>query len=136
MPPTPETLDDIASLLATAAMCDGIVSTEEIERLVTIISRHSAPDAEEALDLVTGAIRQSPGDGDATAVLRRLSGRLGTRQKEDVLVMLLEVIAADGIKEARELKILADVMAAFRISDKSMQRAYDRYFTDRKRGAR
>ncbi len=132
LPADRETENAVASVLALAAMSDGIVSTEEIERLVSILRRGFALDGGTALSLITSAIHDLPAQASMGELLGKLNDVLGTRDKEDLIVMLLEVIAADGQKEAEEMEVLAHTVYGLRISQKSMQRAYERYFASRR----
>lgn len=132
--PDSEVQHQIADLLAIVATSDGSVSTEEIERLVVILQRAFGLGDGSALDLITNAIHDTPADHDPGRHLHSLASALRKDQKEDLIVMLLEVISADGIKEARELEILSDTAVALRIPDDAMDRAYRRYFEKRKGG--
>ena len=46
--------------------------------------------------------------------------------------MLLEVISADGVKEAEEMDILARTVDALGVPDRNLRRAYTRYFDARR----
>jgi hypothetical protein len=46
--------------------------------------------------------------------------------------MLLEVVAADGVKDAREISVLDKAITGLKISDASMDRAYGTYFSQRR----
>lgn len=132
LPTDHETENAIASVLALAAMSDGIVSTEEIERLVIILRREFSLDAGTALSHITDAIHGLPERSSMGRLMDELNGLLGTRNKEDFIVMLLEVIAADGRKDAQEMEVLAHTVHGLNVSQKCMQRAYLRYHSSRR----
>lgn len=132
LPRDQETEHAIASVLALAAMSDGIISTEETERLVVILRKGFALDSGAALSLITRAIHELPVRASMSDLTGDLNNLLSMRDKEDLVVMLLEVIAADGRKEAEEMEVLAHTVFGLNISQKSMQRAYSRYFASRR----
>ncbi len=88
-----------------------------------------------ALQLVCRALDDAPEAQDIAALLRNLERALDKKQKESLIVMLLEVVAADGVKDAREMSVLDKTITALKISDASMDRAYRLYFAQRKSGA-
>jgi uncharacterized tellurite resistance protein B-like protein len=132
LPANRETENAVASVLALAAMSDKSVSTEETERLVVILRKGFALEGGAALSLITRAIHDLPVHSSMGDLLVDLNRALGIRDKEDLVVMLLEVIAADGHKEAEEMEVLAHTVYGLNVSDKSLQRAYRRYFASRR----
>jgi len=132
LPRDKETEHAIASVLALAAMSDGIISTEETERLVAILRKGFALAPGAALSLITNAIHDLPARANMSDLMGELNKLLSTRDKEDLVVMLLDVIAADGRKEAQEMEVLAHTVYGLHVSQKSMQRAYSRYFASRR----
>lgn len=132
LPTSFEAESAIASVLALAAMSDGSVSTDEIERLVVILRKGFNLEGGSALKLMTDAIRDLPQRGSMSALLDELNRYLSVQNKEEVAVMILEVIAADGRKEASEMEVLAHAVYGLGLSTKSMNRAYERYFASRR----
>ena len=131
-PSSREAEQAVATVLALAALSDGSVSTEETERLVVILRKNFEVEPGTALNLITRAIDDLPGVGGMPALLQQLNTILSTRNKEALIVMLLEVIAADGRKEAEEMEVLANFVFGLRLSGKSMDRAYESYFSSRR----
>ncbi len=129
---TPETQYDVACLLAMAASSDGSIDTQESERLVTAMQHGFAVKSDAALKLVVRALDDVKQHPDVSSLLRKLQRALDKNQKETLVVMLLEVIAADNMKDAREIKLLDSAMTGLKISDQTMDRAYRRYFAQRK----
>lgn len=128
---TPETQYDVACLLAMAACSDGSIDTQETERLVAAMQRGFAVKSDATLELVVSALDDVKQHPDVSSLLRKLQRALDKGQKETLVVMLLEVIAADNVKDAREIKLLDSAMTGLKISDKTMDRAYRRYFAHR-----
>jgi uncharacterized tellurite resistance protein B-like protein len=131
-PATRDTETAVASVLALAALSDGSVSTEESERLVIILRRNFDLEAGTALALITRAIHELPVHDGMSKLLKELNSALSVRNKESLIVMLLEVIAADGRKEAEEMEVLANFVFGLGLSARSMDRAYERYFSSRR----
>ena len=125
----------IVSILTSVAHSDGSMDSEEQVRIVEIVRGHMGITAVTALDLVARASADHPDLGVSMDSCRELRGRLNSDQKDEVILMILEVISADGEKDAREMEALHNVVAALGVSDKRMSRLYDTYFS-RRRGAR
>ena len=85
-----------------------------------------------ALDLITRAIDDQLVGNDSSKLFEELNERLSTKQKEELILMLLEVIAADGEKESAEMTLLNQTVAALDISDSRLSKIYDRYFENRR----
>jgi uncharacterized tellurite resistance protein B-like protein len=86
-----------------------------------------------ALDLVSRAIDAQSMGADSPALFDELNERLTKRQKEELILMLLEVIAADGEKEASEMAVLDRAVSALRISGDRLDNIYQRYFDARRK---
>ena len=121
-----------ASLLAVAANSDGSIDSVETEKMVGVLRKRFELTSTVALDLVTRAIDElSTGDA-SRRLFDELNERLTLKQKDDLLLMVLEVIAADGEKEAREMALLDQTVTALNISDRQLSNIYDRYFEARR----
>lgn len=88
-----------------------------------------------ALPLVVRALHDAPDTQGFSTLLRNLELALDKRQKESLIVMLLEVVAADGVKDAREISVLDKAIAGLKVSDASMDRAYRSYFAQKQSAA-
>jgi uncharacterized tellurite resistance protein B-like protein len=128
---TPETQYDVACLLAIAARSDGSIATQETERLVSVLQRGFALKESTALQLMVRALEDVPDTRDISTFLKNLELTLDRKQTENLIVMLLEVVAADGVKDAREISVLDQAITALKVSDASMDRAYRSYFAQR-----
>lgn len=130
-----ETLYDAACLLATAARSDGSIATQETESLVAVLQRGFSLKGAAALELVVRAIDAARDLDDLSPLLRNLEHGLKGEQKERLMVMLLEVVAADGVKDAREIGVLDKAIAGLKLTDKSVDRAFRSYFDSRKQAS-
>jgi len=124
----------IASLLAVAAHSDGSIDSEETAKMVEVLCRHYALPTVIAMDTVMRALDQLAGRKASPELLDELNDRLTMKQKEDLVLMLLEVIAADGKKQGHEMAVLDQTVAALNISVKQLDDIYGRYFEGRRKG--
>ena len=122
----------VASLLTVAANSDGSIDSLEIEKMVAALCKRFSLTPKVALDLVSRAIDDHTGRDESPRLFDELNQRLTRKQKEELVLMLLEVIAADGEKEARELAVLDRTVSALNISDNQLSTIYTRYFENRK----
>lgn len=121
----------VASLLVVAASSDGTIDSAEIVKMTEALCRRYSLSSVVALDLVSRAIDEQS-VGDATALFSELNERLSKKQKEDLVLMLLEVIAADGEKESSEMALLDRAVSALNISGRQLDKIYQRYFDARR----
>ncbi len=121
-----------ASLLAVAANSDGSIDSAETEKMVGVLRKRFELTSTVALDLVTRAIDELSAGDASRRLFEELDDRLTLKQKDDLLLMILEVIAADGEKEAREMALLDQTVTALNVSDRQLSNIYDRYFEARR----
>lgn len=122
----------VASLLVVAANSDDSIDSRETVKMVEALCRRFALTSTVALDLVTRAIHEQALQSDSSKLFDDLNLRLTLKQKEELVLMLLEVIAADGEKEASEMAVLDQTISALKISDNQLAKIYERYFEHRK----
>jgi uncharacterized tellurite resistance protein B-like protein len=118
----------IASLLALVARSDGGVSPDENMRIVNLLSRRFKLSSDEALDLVARAADEVSGHEQLDEVVDSVNELLSRPQKEDLMFMILCVIAADDQKDAGEIKLLAKLVDSFGLPDAVMQKMYEENF--------
>ena len=118
----------IASLLALVARSDGGISPDENMRIVNLLSKRFKLRSDEALDLVARAADELPSHDQLDEVVDSVNELLSRPQKEDLIFMILCVIAADDNKDAGEMKLLAKLIESFRLPDAVMQKMYERNF--------
>ena len=120
----------VAALLIFIAKGGGEIQPEESGKMLDLREEHFRLRSSEALELLTYAISElaeRPNLGDALAELGRT---LPDQQKEDIAVMALKVIAADGRREVEEMEQFNAAVEAADISPEIVHRAFDRYFAE------
>ena len=118
----------IAALLALVARSDGGISPDEILRMVELLCKHFGLASVEALDLVTRAADVLPSHDRLDKVVDSIHEVLTRTQQEDLMFMVLCVIAADNQKDAGEMKLLVELIDGLKLSDQFMDKVYKRYF--------
>jgi uncharacterized tellurite resistance protein B-like protein len=122
----------IASLLAVAANSDGSIDSVETQKMADVLRKRFDLTSAVSVDLVKRAIDDLSAGDASRRLFDELNDRLTLKQKDDLLLMVLEVIAADGEKEAREMALLDQTVMALNISDRQLSKIYDRYFEARR----
>ena len=120
----------VASLLALVARCDGNISREETVRMVELLRSRFHLGGEEALGLVSRAANEFGSDAKLDGLIANINDELSLAQKEQLLNIVLHVIAADDRKDAREMQLLADLVKGLNIPDNILENAYESYFAD------
>ncbi|RLA26584.1 MAG: hypothetical protein DRR11_19570 [Gammaproteobacteria bacterium] len=118
----------IASLLALVARSDGGMSPDENVRIVNLLCKRFGLNSGEALDLVARTAEELPSHDQLDEVVNSVNEALTRTQKEELMFMVLCVIAADDQKDAGEMKLLAKLIDGLRLSDQFMQKIYERNF--------
>jgi uncharacterized tellurite resistance protein B-like protein len=94
------------------------------------VEQHFNLQAAESLQLLTRALTDIAENPDLVNLIRKLATILSEQDKEDVALMMLKVIAADGTKEAEEMERLSNARDVLGISPGTMHLAYTRYFDE------
>lgn len=121
----------VAALLVTVAKGDGNISESETDKMLQLVGDHFQLKSSESLELLTRAMTNLAENPDLSSLLKELSAVLTSADKEDVAVMLLKVVAADGRQHAEEMDTLSQAAEIIDISADSMHRAFDRYFDEK-----
>jgi uncharacterized tellurite resistance protein B-like protein len=121
----------VAALLISIAKSDGHISENETAKMLQLVGDHFQLKSSESLELLTRAMANLAENPDLTNLLKELSSVLTSADKEDVAVMLLKVVAADGRQDAEEMDTLSQAAEIIDISSESMHRAFDRYFDEK-----
>ena len=121
----------VAALLVSVAKGDGHISEMETDKMLQLVGEHFHLRSSESLELLTRAMSNLAENPDLNSLLVKLSTVLTSADKEDVAVMLLKVVAADGRKDAEEMEMLSKAAEIIEISPESMHNAFDRYFDDK-----
>ena len=121
----------VAALMAWVAGGDGSESAEETVLSVELLRRCYGLSGTEPLEILTQGRDRFAGKRRED-LFELLNQRYGLPEKQELIVMLLDLVAADGAKRSQELSLLADVAARLKVPDSVMSRAYEGYFEQRR----
>jgi len=131
----PESYDSqflVAALLVFVAKGDGNISEDEVKKMLQLVSEHFHLESGESLALLNRAMGDLADNPDLVGLLKELSKVLSPTEKEDIAVMLLKVIAADGIRDVDEMEMMNVAAEIIDISAEARHSAFDRYFAEQK----
>lgn len=120
----------VAALLVFVARGDGAISEKETQKMLSLVGEYFDLPSGASLALLRRAIEALSDDPRLPERLRELATILDANRKEDVAVMLLNVVAADGRKDAAEMELLQSAGEIMGITSEGMHRAFDRYFSE------
>jgi len=120
----------VAALLVFVARGSGSIEPEESAKMIDLIEEHFKLQGAESLELLTRAMSELAEKPDLTDHLVELGRTLSDREKEDIAVMALKVIAADGRREVAEMEQFSIAVEAVGVSPEIVHRAFDRYFAE------
>lgn len=129
----PETYDSqflVAALLVFVAKGDGAISDKESQKMLQLIEEHFHLHSADSLALLSRAMTDLAENPDLNSLLRELSHVLSAEEKEDIAVMLLKVIAADGRRDVDEMETMNVAAEIIEISPEARHRAFERYFAE------
>ena len=120
----------VAALLVFVARGSGQIEPEESAKMIELIEEHFHLPGPEALELLTTVIAELSDKPALATLLTGLGPTLSDSDKEEVALMGLKVVAADGHREISEMEQFNKVMASVGISPETVHRAFDRYFAE------
>lgn len=120
----------VAAMLIFIARGSGTIEPEESAKMIELIEEHFHMQGPESLELLTRAIAELTEKPELAQVLTDLGPTLSDDDKEDIAVMALKVIAADGRREVAEMEKFSQAVEAIGISPEIVHRAFDRYFAE------
>ena len=120
----------VAALLIFIARSSGQIEPEETAKMLELIEIHFKMQGSESLELLTRAMSEMAERPDLGASLAKLGSTLTEQEKEDIALMALKVIAADGRREFAEMEQFNTAVQAAGISPEIVHRAFDRYFAE------
>jgi uncharacterized tellurite resistance protein B-like protein len=120
----------VAAMLIFIARGSGTIEPEESAKMIDLIEEHFQMQGAESLELLTRAIAEMAEKPELRQVLTELGPTLSDSDKEDIAVMALKVIAADGRREVAEMEKFSQAVEAIGISPDIVHRAFDRYFAE------
>jgi len=131
----PESYDSqflVAALLVFVAKGNGNISEDESKKMLQLVSEHFHLESGESLALLNRAMGDLADNPDLGGLLKELSNVLSPTEKEDIAVMLLKVIAADGIRDVNEMEMMNVAAEIIDISAEARHNAFNRYFAEQK----
>ena len=120
----------VAALLIFIARGSGQIEPEETEKMLELIEVHFKLQGSESLELLTRAMSEMAERPDLGEALVKLGASLSDEEKEEIALMALKVIAADGRREFAEMEQFSAAVEAVGISEDIVHRAFDRYFAE------
>ena len=120
----------VAALLVHIARFGGGIEPEESAEMIQLIEQHFSMQGAESLELIRRAMSELVDKPVLPTLLVDLGRTLTDGEKEDIALMGLKVIAADGRRDVEEIEELNRAMQAIDISPESIHRAFDRYFAE------
>ena len=120
----------IAVLLVCVAKGDGAISERETEKMLNLVGDYFDIESAESLALIMRAMTDLAENPDINSLLKSLSTVLSYDEKEDVAIMLLKVVAADGKADADEMEMVRSAADIIDIPADVMHNAFDRYFAE------
>lgn len=120
----------IAVLLVCVAKGNGSISDQETQKMLELVGDHFNLESAESLALIMRAMGDLAENPDINSLLKSLSAALDDAEKEDVAIMLLKVVAADGKADADEMEMVRSAADIIDISADVMHNAFDRYFAE------
>jgi uncharacterized tellurite resistance protein B-like protein len=121
----------VAALLVFIAKSDGEISAIETQKMLELVGDHFELRSSESLEILTKAMEDQAENPDLYEILKELATNLSSADKEDFAVMMFKVVAADGMEDAEELQAVAAAAELLDISSESLQKARQRFFTER-----
>ena len=120
----------VAALLVYIARGSGRIEPEESAKMIDLIEEHFNLESPESLELLRRAIREMAENPDLGQALIDLAPTLTEGDKEEIALMALKVIAADGRRHIGEMEKFNEAVEAIGISPDIVHRAFDRYFAE------
>jgi uncharacterized tellurite resistance protein B-like protein len=120
----------VAALFIYIARGDGEISTEESAQMIELIEERYHLQGAASLELITRAMNEMVDKPQLGLLLTDLVPTLSDAEKEDIALMALKVVAADGQRQFVEMEQFNRAMEAAGIAPEIIHRAFDRYFAE------
>ena len=120
----------VAALLIYVARGSGKIEPEESAKMIELIEEHFQLQGADTLGLLTRAMSELAEKPELGGLLAELGRTLSDSEKEDIAVMALKVIAADGRREVAEMEKFNEAVESIGVSPDIVHRAFDRYFAE------
>lgn len=120
----------VAGLLVFVARGSGQIEPEESAKIVALIQDYFGMKGGEALELITTVMSDLADNPALAEPLVDLGVSLSDGDKEDIALMGLKVIAADGHRDVAEMEQFNFAMGALGVAPEVVHRAFGRYFSE------
>jgi uncharacterized tellurite resistance protein B-like protein len=120
----------VAVMLVAVARSDGHIDQSESDKMLQLVSEYFHLRSSTSIALLSRAVKDLAADPDLGQMLSGWSTVLTSTEKEDIAVMMLKIVAADGNRDAEEMTMLSKAAAIIDISPESLHIAYRRYFSE------
>lgn len=120
----------VAALLIFVAKGNDEISSPESDEMLRLLSDHFNLQSAESLGLLTRVMADIADNPDFDVLLQELSVLLAPPEKEEVAVMMLKIVAADGRRDVEEMDQFQQAATLIGVSSDGLHRAYDRYFAE------
>ena len=119
----------VAWLLVLVARGDGHVSQLEVDTIISLVADHFNLQNARALERVKDAMQESASDPGLPLFMQERVSELSTDEKQEILIMLLQVARADGIQNAGEIRAINLAAKVIDLPPAQMHEAYQTYFS-------
>ena len=120
----------VAALLVYVARGSGQITPEESGEMIELIESRFHLQGAESLELITHAMNEMMDKPQLGLMLLGLVPTLSDVEKEDIALMALKVVAADGQRHFSEMEQFNRAVEAAGIAPEIVHRAFDRYFAE------
>ena len=120
----------VAAMLVFIARGSGSIAPEESSKMIDLIEEHFHLQGAQSLELLTRAMSELAEKPELGEILAELGPTLSEDEKEEITLMALKVIAADGRREVAEMEKFNQAVEAIGVSAETVHRAFDRYFSE------
>jgi uncharacterized tellurite resistance protein B-like protein len=117
-------------MLIYIARGSGRIEPEESSKMIDLIEEYFQMEGAESLELLTRVMTEMAENPELREALTELAPTLSDQDKEDIALMALKVIAADGRREVAEMEKFNEAVESIGISPETVHRAFDRYFSE------
>lgn len=120
----------VAALLVHVAKVDGRIAQEETEKMLQLVSNHFRLRSAESLELLRRAMTDIAENPDLDGLLRHLGASLADPDREEIALMMVKVLAADGKVSAEGMERMRATGEIVGITAPIMHQAFERFFEE------
>lgn len=120
----------VAIILLYIARGSGQIEAEESAKIIDLIVEKFQMKSSDALELITRAMAVRAQKPELRPLLVDLARALPDSEKEDIALMALKVVAADGHRHFEEMEQFGRAVETVGISAEIVHLAFDRFFSE------